>query len=105
MDDKGSRQTGRWRQGNTKKVSQKRSMKRAIPKSIEFLRVHKQALLTVALLSIMVVLLFAVFGQFQPPVVSSAPSGVTEIDYSTFVAQVKAENVEGVTIQGSAINA
>src|SRR5262249_2750841 len=49
-------------------------------------------------------LLFGIFSQFQPPPTSTPPDGMTVIDYSTFVRQVKAGNVLAVIIQGNAIH-
>jgi hypothetical protein len=49
-------------------------------------------------------LLFGIFSQFQPPPKSTPPDGVTVIDYTTFVRQVKAGNVLAVIIQGNAIH-
>jgi len=48
---------------------------------------------TCFLLIAAVVLLFGIFSQFQPPVTNSTPNGVTVINYSTFVEQVKAGNL------------
>jgi ATP-dependent metalloprotease FtsH len=62
-----------------------------------------QTLLTGCLLVVAVVLLFGIFSQFQPPPATVPPSGVTVIDYSTFVRQVKARNVLAVIIQGKEI--
>src|SRR5205807_9665294 len=71
----------------------------------KFLKTHYRSLLTCLLLTVLVALLFAVFGQFQAPANNQAPSGANVIDYSAFVNQVSADNVEAVTIQGSEINA
>ena len=54
--------------------------------------------LTGCLLVVAVVLLFGIFSQFQPPAATVPPRGVTVIDYSTFVRQVKARNVLAVII-------
>src|SRR5258707_9429625 len=59
----------------------------------KFLATHKQALFAGILLAGLVVLLFGVFSQFQGPSNNTAPSGMTAVDYSTFIAQVKAGNV------------
>ena len=100
MDDKGGRRF--------KLVEQRRRLKgvrnyrRNVPK---FLKTHKQSFLTGFLLIAAVVLLFGLVGRLQPPVTSSAPNGVTVINYSTFVGQVKAGNVLAVTVQGNGVNA
>jgi ATP-dependent metalloprotease FtsH len=65
-----------------------------------FLRTHKQSLLTSTLLFVLLVLLFGIFSQVPPPVMDNSPSGVTVVNYSTFVQQVKAGNVHTVTMQG-----
>ncbi|MDQ2713639.1 MAG: ATP-dependent zinc metalloprotease FtsH [Chloroflexota bacterium] len=70
-----------------------------------FLSTHKKSLFTAGLLTAMVVLLFGIFSQFQAPSTSPPPAGVTSIDYSTFVSQVKANNVLAATMQNGAINA
>src|SRR5258708_26505758 len=65
---------------------------------------HKQTIATSVLLFVLLVLLFGVSSQLQPPVTNNTPSGVTVIDYSTFVNQVKAGNILAATIQGNTIN-
>jgi ATP-dependent metalloprotease FtsH len=65
-----------------------------------FLRIHKQSLLTSVLLFVLLVLLFSIFSQVPPPTMDNSPSGVTVLNYSTFVQQVKARNIRTVTIQG-----
>jgi cell division protease FtsH len=70
----------------------------------KFLATHKQALFAGILLAGLVVLLFGVFSQFQGPSNNTAPSGMTTVDYSTFIAQVKAGNVLAVTIRDNEVN-
>ncbi len=65
-----------------------------------FLREHKQSLLTGMLLFVLLVLLFGICSQLRAPITDNPPNGVTVVDYSTFVEQVKARNVRTVTIQG-----
>src|SRR5258708_14369891 len=65
----------------------------------KFLATHKQALFAGILLAGLVVLLFGVFSQFQGPSNNTAPSGMTAVDYSTFIAQVKAGNVLAVSFR------
>ena len=65
-----------------------------------FLRTHKQSLLTGMLLFVLLVLLFGIFSQVPTPAMDTPPSGVTVVDYSTFVEQLKARNMLRVTIQG-----
>ena len=52
------------------------------------------------LLCVLLVLLFGIFSQLPSPVMDNPPSGVTVINYSAFVQQVKARNVRTVTMQG-----
>src|SRR5438093_13481639 len=65
------------------------------------LHIQKQSLLTGALLVVIIVLLVGIFSQFKPPPTNTPPDGVTVIDYTTFVKQVKAGNVLAVMIQGN----
>jgi ATP-dependent metalloprotease FtsH len=70
----------------------------------KFLKTHKRTLITIILLGVLMVLLFGIAGQLPPPSTDSIPNGVTPVSYSAFIAQVKAGNVEAVTLQGNAIN-
>ena len=70
------------------------------PTGARFLRTHKQSLLASMLLFVLLVLLFGIFSQLPSPVMDNPPSGVTVVNYSTFVQQVKAGNVRTVTMQG-----
>ena len=60
----------------------------------KFLREHKQSLLTGMLLFVLLVLLFGIFGQLQVPTTDNPPSGVTVVNYSIFVEQAKARNID-----------
>jgi cell division protease FtsH len=60
---------------------------------------HKQLLLTGVLLTALLVLLFGVFSQLPPPDITVQTTGATTIDYSTFLAQVRAGNVVLVSFQ------
>ena len=99
MDDKGGRRF--------KLVEQRRRLKGVrnyrcnVPK---FLKTHKHSFLTGFLLIAALVLLFGLVNRLQPPVMSSTPNGVTVINYSTFVGQLKAGNVLAVTVQGNGVN-
>lgn len=107
MDDKGNRRLkagNRWRRGKDVGTNGLGVVKRGFTKCSKFLSMHKQMLLTSTLLALMVVLLFGISSRLQPPTLSPAPSGVTVVDYSTFVTEVKAGNVLGVTIQHNGIN-
>jgi cell division protease FtsH len=99
MDGKGSRRLSsgndRLRQRNVVEIGKK---------SAKFLVSHKQLLLAGILLTGLIVLLFGVFSQFQPPSFSTPPSGVTVVDYSTFKEQVRAGNVMAVSIQNNEVN-
>jgi cell division protease FtsH len=103
MDGNGSRDqlSERGRRQHTFKKSGKNVTKSQI---LKFIGTHRQALFASILLTALLVLLFGVFSQFQAPATSMPPSGVTVVDYSTFVSQVKAGNVLAVTIRGDDIN-
>jgi ATP-dependent metalloprotease FtsH len=74
-------------------------------KIVKFLKTHRSAL-TASLLTIaIVILLFGIFSLLPPLSVSDVPAGETAINYSTFLTQVKADNVLAVKIQGNGINA
>ncbi len=60
---------------------------------------HKQSLITGALLTTLLLLLFGICSQLQPPDLTMPATGVTIIDYSTFLAQVRAGNVLAVSLQ------
>ena len=96
MDDKASRR-------DEAKASRRR-WKQAKDKAWKFLKTRKSSLFTGAMLLLMVVLLFGIFNQFQPPATNTPPNGVTAIDYSTFIQQVKSGNVQATAIRGSEIN-
>ncbi|MBV9230169.1 MAG: ATP-dependent zinc metalloprotease FtsH [Chloroflexi bacterium] len=99
MDDKASRcpqtEEYKWRRKQAKHYGRR---------VWKFLQTHKNTLFTSFMLLLMVVLLFGIFSQFQPPMTNSAPSGETVIDYSTFIKQVNAGNVLAVVIRGNEIN-
>src|SRR5260370_25477512 len=96
MDGKGSRGISsgddEQRQNNLVRIGRKYS---------KFLATHKQSLLAGILLISLVVLLFGVFSRFQSPTIDTTPSGVTVVNYSTLVAQVRSGNVLAVTIRGN----
>ncbi len=70
----------------------------------KLLQTHKSAFLTSFMLLLLLVLLFGIASQLRPPVINSAPNGETVIDYSTFINQVEAGNVQAVTIRGEDIS-
>jgi ATP-dependent metalloprotease FtsH len=98
MDGKGSRdlssENDRQRQHNVFQFGKKCS---------KFLATHKQSLLAGILLTGMIVLLFGIFSRFQAPSIDTPPAGVTVVDYSTLVAQVRARNVLAVAIRGDEV--
>jgi ATP-dependent metalloprotease FtsH len=99
MDDKGGRRFKLAEQ--RRRLKGVRNYRRKVP---TFLKTHKQSLFTGFLLIAAFVLLFGLLGRLQPPTMSSTPNGVTVINYSTFVGQVKAGNVLAVTVQGNGVN-
>lgn len=60
---------------------------------------HKQLLLTGVLLTALLMLLFGVFSQLPPPNITVQTTDATTIDYSTFLAQIRAGNVVSVSFQ------
>ncbi|MBV9707055.1 MAG: ATP-dependent zinc metalloprotease FtsH [Chloroflexi bacterium] len=70
----------------------------------KFLTTQRGVLFTGVLLLLLVVLLFGIASQLRPPAVSSAPSGMTAIDYSTLVRQVRDGNVVAVILQHDEID-
>ncbi len=103
MDGKGSRRiklSERWRR--RKNVGKNvESYRRRV---VKFLGTHKQPLLTTVLLLVAFMLLVGIFSKLQSPQTSTPPNGVTVINYSTLLQQVKSGNVLAVTIQGETIN-
>ena len=81
-----------------------RRWKQARNKAWKFLKTHKNSFFTGAMLTILVVLLFGIFSQLQPPSTNTTPNGVTAIDYDTFIQQVKSGNVQATALRGSEIN-
>ena len=70
----------------------------------KFLTTQRGVLFTGVLLLLLVVLLFGIASQLRPPAVSSAPSGMTAVDYSTLVRQVRDGNVVAVILQHDEID-
>ena len=106
MDEMGGRriQSGKqWRRHKDVRLY-RHNLKRSFIKYLAFFRKHKQSFLATALLTIITVLLFGIFSQLQAPTTNSVPNGVTAVDYSTFVEQVKAGNVLAVAVQGDDVN-
>jgi ATP-dependent metalloprotease FtsH len=101
MDDKAGRRKSS--EVYRRRLGQARSYRRKVWR---LAKEYKNALFTSFLLLIVVVLLFGIFSQLKPPTtISTTPSGVTTIDYSTFVKQVTNGNVLAVTVRGNEINA
>jgi cell division protease FtsH len=63
------------------------------------LKTHRQLLLTGCLLFALLVLLFAIVSQLPAPATGQPPTGVQVVNYTTFIAQVRAGNIRSVTIQ------
>ena len=64
---------------------------------------QKQTLITGALLTALLLLLFGIFSQLPAPKPTTAERGTTAIDYNTFLAQVRAGNVLVVSLQDQEI--
>src|SRR6266567_1020525 len=101
MDDKAGRRNSM--QVYKRRLGQARNYRRKVWR---LAKEYKNTLFTSFLLLIVVVLLFGIFSQLKPPsTISTTPSGVTNIDYSTFIKQVNTGNVLAVTVRGNEINA
>ncbi len=61
---------------------------------------EKQAVITAVLLAAMVPLLFGIFSRLPAPDLTPAEPGAIAIDYSTFLAQVRAGIVQVVSLRG-----
>ncbi len=68
------------------------------------LQKYRTGILTGTLLLFMVALLFGIVGQLPPPATTTSPDGETPIDYSAFLQQVKAGNVQAVIMRGTEVN-
>src|SRR6266581_3707172 len=99
MDGKGSR-----RLSSKNDRPRTRNVVEIGKKYAKFLVIHRQSLLAGILLTGMVVLLFGVFSRFQVPSFSTSPSGATVLDFSAFKEQVRAGNVQAVSIQNNEVN-
>src|SRR5256714_11515893 len=77
-----------------------RQLRQSFARYGAFFKTHKQSLLAIALLAILTLLLFGIFSQLQAPNTDTTPGGVTAVNYSAFVEQVKAGNVLAVAFQG-----
>jgi len=80
------------------------SMERGSRKLLRFLYTYRTTVFTGMLLTLVVALLFGIFSQLHAPVVNTVPTGVTTIDYTTFVQQVKNGNMVAAAIQGNNVN-
>src|SRR5947209_14290549 len=73
--------------------------RKAIQRGRTILIRQKQLLLTGVLLTALLLLLFGICSQLPAPDLNPPPRGTTVIDYSTFLAQVRAGNVLVVSWQ------
>lgn len=103
MDDKG----GRWRKLAMRRGKRQKRNVRDYQKAIaKFCKENRRGVFTGVLLIAITVLLFGIFSMLPGPVTATTPpQGVTVVDYSTFIQQVEAGNVQAVRIQGQSINA
>jgi hypothetical protein len=80
-----------------------------IKKVVQFIQAtfnnYKQWLIAGILLAVLVSLLFSLFSQFQSPNLSATPKGMTAIEYSTFLSQVRAGNVLAASMRDQEIEA
>jgi ATP-dependent metalloprotease FtsH len=80
------------------------SIKQLGPKVAQTLKKYRKGILTGTLLFCITVLLFGIVSQLPPPTMNVVPAGETAMGYSTFVQQVKANNVQAVLIRGNEID-
>jgi len=73
-------------------------------KLLHFFSTHYRTVISSVLLVIIVGLLFGIASELRPPVFNTAPTGVTTLDYSTFVQQVQVGNVLAVVFKGNEVN-
>jgi hypothetical protein len=64
---------------------------------------HKQTLITAFLLATLLLLLFGIFSQLPAPEPITSQRDITAINYNTFLAQVRADNVLVVSLQDQEI--
>lgn len=76
---------------------------RLIQKGRATLIKHSQLLITGTLLFALVLLLFGIFGHLSAPDLTPTEPGTTAIDYTTFLAQVRAGNVLVVSLRDKEI--
>src|SRR5260370_7701943 len=66
-------------------------------------KTQRQSLYTVALFAALVLLLFGLASRLPAPSFDEVPHGVTPVDYSAFIAQVRQGNVLAVTVRGTGL--
>jgi cell division protease FtsH len=66
----------------------------------KFLNERRRDVQTCLLLMVLFALLFGISIQLPPPIMNTFPQGATVVDYTTFISQVKAGNMQTATIQG-----
>jgi cell division protease FtsH len=100
MDDKaGRRMKPKMHRRRSKQIA---TYRREI---LGLLQKHRNTVFTSILLVVFIGLLFGLVSQIPVPATNTAPKGVTTVDYSTFVSQIQAGNVQAVAIQGNDVNA
>ncbi|WP_156025417.1 ATP-dependent zinc metalloprotease FtsH [Thermogemmatispora carboxidivorans] len=97
MEEKGGRHARWWQRAWRRNGVRSRRSNRL--KWLSWIQARRSGLLTGALVLALVLLLFGLASQLQPPTTSTAPSGVTVLSYSAFVNQVKAGKVLAVVLQ------
>ncbi len=98
--------TNRKQKSEASKRSNRRptAIKSRSRKLLKFLSNQYTTMITCVLLLLIVGLLFGIASQLRAPATHTAPNGVTTIDYSTFLQQVKTGNMVAVIIQGDNVN-
>jgi len=104
MDGKGGNDQPR-RHGRSRKQKSLRDIVKDRKQIVKFFQTRKSTLIAVFLLTAIVVLLFGIVSQFQSPSMEDIAAGQTAINYSTFVAQVNANNVLAIIIRDDEVSA
>ena len=99
MDDKASCRDQR-KKRKRHSVDSKRFMRQAY----KMIQAQRRTLLTGLLCVALIVLLYGIAAQLPIPLANNAPANVRTVDYTTFIKQVQAGNVEAVVIRGDTLN-
>jgi ATP-dependent metalloprotease FtsH len=104
MDGKGGNDWPGWH-GRSRKQKSVWNILKDRKRIVKFFQTRRSTLIAVFLLAAIMVLLFGIVSQFQSPSTEDIPGGQTAINYSTFVAQINANNVLAVIIRDNEVSA